>query len=279
MSSKIMGAVWDLDLPHHKQSILLAMADHADHLGNNVFPSVGLVAWKTGYSPRQTVRIVHELVKDGLLVLVNERKGTSKHYRIDLSKGKPKEPYKPTPLKMRDPLSQNDRSTPDKMSDHPCHSYVIPTSDIAMSEDPSYKPSLNQESQATQKTLPGLPPETPPEVQHKEKKRNPIWDAIAEEITHSLAPEGNSGLTATILYGKRRPKIPGFLECYFGNKIQPDTETAERIGILIRRAVKFTVGVQGLSAPGTGEKLCRLVRDYMKSDQYKDAVEMGEITT
>src|SRR5258706_2577670 len=111
MSVKIMGLVWDLDLPHHQQSILLAMADHADHEGNRVFPSVGLVAWKTGYSPRQVIRVIKELVAIGLLVLVDERKGRSKGYSINISAGKVKEPY---------------RATPDKMSDGVRHSYVTP---------------------------------------------------------------------------------------------------------------------------------------------------------
>lgn len=29
MSVKVMGQVWDLDLPHNKLLVLLAMADHA----------------------------------------------------------------------------------------------------------------------------------------------------------------------------------------------------------------------------------------------------------
>lgn len=89
-----MGLVWDLDLPHSKQLVLLAMADHADHKGENVFASIGLIAWKTGYSERQVQRIVHECERDGLLEKTAE--ATARRpatYRIVVSKGQQKTAY------------------------------------------------------------------------------------------------------------------------------------------------------------------------------------------
>ena len=65
MSVKIMGQVWDLDLTHAQQTVLLAMADHADHDGAGVYPSLGLLAWKTSYSRRQVQRIIHEAIARG----------------------------------------------------------------------------------------------------------------------------------------------------------------------------------------------------------------------
>lgn len=70
VSAKIMGRVWDLDLARPQQTVLLALADHADHEGGNVFPSVALVAWKTGYSYRQVQRILRTLEDDELIVCV-----------------------------------------------------------------------------------------------------------------------------------------------------------------------------------------------------------------
>jgi DnaD/phage-associated family protein len=95
MSGKIMGSVWDLDLPRNKAFVLLAMADHADHTGRNVYPSFGLIAWKTGYSYRQVLRIVKELESDGILVLerAGKDKGTSNRYRINLAAGSLKPEY------------------------------------------------------------------------------------------------------------------------------------------------------------------------------------------
>jgi len=100
MSSKIMGLVWDLDLPHQLQLILLALADHADHEGENIYPSIGLIAWKTGYDPRSVQRIIQQLLDTGVLLLVGEGKGrgNTNVYRINLAAGKKKAPYeRPSP--------------------------------------------------------------------------------------------------------------------------------------------------------------------------------------
>lgn len=173
MSVKVMGAVWDLDLPHPKQSILLAMADHADHDGNNVFPSVGLVAWKTGYSETQTRRIIKTLVKDGLLVPMDAPKGGTNHYRIDLSKGTPKKPYNDTPVKMTPP---------------PSHSYDTPTPAIAMTPDPSLQPSLNHQDSAS-----GEKPKSPKKESKSKPERNP-WsdhtDALFKGMPEAIRPVG-----------------------------------------------------------------------------------------
>lgn len=95
MSGKITGGVWDLDLPRNKALVLLAMADHADHLGGNVYPSFGLIAWKTGYSYRQVLRIVKDLEKDAILVLElgGKESGKPNRYRINLAAGKLKPVY------------------------------------------------------------------------------------------------------------------------------------------------------------------------------------------
>lgn len=142
MSGKITGAIYELDLPNNKQSILLAMGDHADHNGYNVRPSVGLIAWKTGYSERQVQRIIQSLRDDGILVPTKELKGKPVEYWINIKAGKLKSPYVP---KARQNVTP---ATPDKMSPptseshtHPRHPDVIPGGDIQMSDDPSIKPS------------------------------------------------------------------------------------------------------------------------------------------
>jgi len=68
MSVKIMGLVWDLDIPQNEKFVLLAYADHADHNGDNMFPSVALVAKKTGYSERSVQRTTRSLEEKGYLV-------------------------------------------------------------------------------------------------------------------------------------------------------------------------------------------------------------------
>lgn len=140
MSGKVMGAVWELDLPHSKQLVLLALADHADHDGNNVFASVGLIAWKTGYSERQVQRIMHECEADGLLKVTTPatpRKPAV--YHIDVSAGNQKQPYKGrqdvTPEKTAKAKPTKANVTPEVTP------LRHPRGDTQMSPDPYSQPS------------------------------------------------------------------------------------------------------------------------------------------
>lgn len=72
MSGKATGRCWEADLPQTQKFVLLAMADHADHLGHNIRPSRKLLSWKTGMSTRQLRRVIGDLVKKGILVLDEE---------------------------------------------------------------------------------------------------------------------------------------------------------------------------------------------------------------
>lgn len=94
MSAKISGLVWELDLPREEKYVLLCLADHANHDGGDVFPSIGLVAWKTGYSERRIQELMRHLEHRRLLVRVEERIGRGKttKYRIDVNAGLFKRP-------------------------------------------------------------------------------------------------------------------------------------------------------------------------------------------
>jgi hypothetical protein len=93
MSVKVMGIVWESNLPQREKYVLLAYADHADHFGSNVFPSIGLIAWKTGYAHRSIQRITKSLLKNGLLVEDGTSKYGTKRYRIDLERLPKLPPY------------------------------------------------------------------------------------------------------------------------------------------------------------------------------------------
>lgn len=84
-----MALVWDLDLPPNKRLVLLAYADHADDDGGSVFPSLGRVAHKTGYSIDQVRRLSRDLVKDNLMEKIGEGtgRGNTHEYRLTLEKG------------------------------------------------------------------------------------------------------------------------------------------------------------------------------------------------
>lgn len=95
MSGKATGRVWELELHHAERLVLLALADHADHLGANIYPSIGLVAWKTGYSESQVRRIMRQLVNSRYLIVVRNGggRGNPNVYRFDLDAGLVKAPF------------------------------------------------------------------------------------------------------------------------------------------------------------------------------------------
>ena len=90
-----MAQVWELELPHNTQSIMLALADHADDDGY-CYPSVGRLAWKTGYGVRQVQRTLKDLRDTGLAVptspVVGGRHNTTV-YKLHPAAGKQKHPF------------------------------------------------------------------------------------------------------------------------------------------------------------------------------------------
>jgi Helix-turn-helix domain len=87
LSIKLMSAVWEREMSHPQQAILLALADHAHDDGTRIYPSYSRLAWKSGYSKRQVKRIVSDLIASGAILRKargGPRKGTNS-YRLDLS--------------------------------------------------------------------------------------------------------------------------------------------------------------------------------------------------
>ncbi len=127
MSVKIMGLVWEADLPHDEKYVLLAYADHADHQGRHIFPSVGLVAWKTGYSPRQIQRITRDLQNRGILVPDGVGPKGVNRFRIDVEAFPHQAPFvrnsgsgtgaPSTDLSNQDPKEQGDNVSPAPIKD------------------------------------------------------------------------------------------------------------------------------------------------------------------
>jgi hypothetical protein len=109
MSVKAMGLAWELKLTPAKKYILLAYVDHADHDGGNIYPSVGLVAWKTGYSVRQVQLTTKELVKDKLLIPDGVYKNSVKRYRFDFKQA---ETLKMAPYRSKDILVGDELDSP-----------------------------------------------------------------------------------------------------------------------------------------------------------------------
>ena len=140
MSVKIMGLVWDLDIPTNEKLILLAYADHADHAGNSIYPSIELISNKTNYSIRTVQRITRNLEERGLLIPEGGQKGgrgISAHWSIPL-KGDKLTPFVKGDIHdQKGDICDTKRVTSEALK-----------GDIAMSPEPSVnhhiKPSVNQ---------------------------------------------------------------------------------------------------------------------------------------
>jgi len=135
MSVKVMGMVWDMRLDPSLKLVLLAFADHANHEGKQIYPSIELIARKTGYSKRHTQRITAQLRDEGLLVPVSFAEGGRGHavlYRIPI-KGD-----KLTPIKKDDGDDAERTTSKTEKDDTP----VTPTV-----SKPSTEPSIKRKNQ------------------------------------------------------------------------------------------------------------------------------------
>jgi biotin operon repressor len=76
MSVKVMGWVWDQSIePAAKKMVLLAIADHADHDGDNAWPSVSRIARMVGINARNAQRYIRQLEEEGYLIIGQQRGG------------------------------------------------------------------------------------------------------------------------------------------------------------------------------------------------------------
>jgi DnaD/phage-associated family protein len=90
MSGLVMGLVWELpfssEFTAEDKFILLAYADHAWQDGTHAYPSIGLIAQKTGYYERTIQRHVRNLEKLGLLIETGKGQHGTTMYSFPLKK-------------------------------------------------------------------------------------------------------------------------------------------------------------------------------------------------
>ena len=90
MSIKVMSRVWqDAQVGGSELLVLLALADFSDDDGCNIYPSIRTLAAKVRLTTKQTRRIIHKLVQDELIEVVQDGgwrggRNFSNEYRIHL---------------------------------------------------------------------------------------------------------------------------------------------------------------------------------------------------
>jgi len=84
MSGKLTGYIFDLTLPPTAKLVALAYADHADHDGGNIYPSVPTIARKTGLSDRAVTKTTRWLENIGLFMADGESPLRTNRWRINM---------------------------------------------------------------------------------------------------------------------------------------------------------------------------------------------------
>lgn len=144
MSVELTSRVWKLELDHAEQSVALALADWANDDGTSIFPSLALVAWKTGYSERQVRRIVRRLEDQGLLIQVRKpRQHRPSEYRMDVTAVRAKPPFRADILSPPDAESGVQGGHPGS----PRADISSLRADIAVSPEPSLEPPAKSNHQ------------------------------------------------------------------------------------------------------------------------------------
>lgn len=90
MSIKLMSMVWSMEaIPSTNKLVLLALCDYANDQGESCFPSIKGIAAKSSLSERQTQRIMHQLIRLGIVRVSAWEKGGrnhTRHYTINVHK-------------------------------------------------------------------------------------------------------------------------------------------------------------------------------------------------
>ena len=89
MSVKISGKVWELEIDPTEKLVLLALADYANHEGENVRPGNELLMAMTGLNERTIGLKIKKFLKEGLLEKASEKTGRGhlREFSIDASRG------------------------------------------------------------------------------------------------------------------------------------------------------------------------------------------------
>ena len=89
MSVKISGKVWELELEPSEKLVLLALAEYADHEGNNVRPGNELLVAMTGLSQQTITAKIAKFTENGILQPSSDvtGRGHRREFSLDPARG------------------------------------------------------------------------------------------------------------------------------------------------------------------------------------------------
>ena len=202
MSIRLMSKVWELSLDHSGQSILMALADHAADDGSSCYPSIAYLAWKTGYSERQTQRIMNKLKQAGLIEPIAYEQGGREHtvhYQLHLEKGVKKSPFRSAE---KGDISERVTFSTIKgdiaMSPEPSGTVTTTTTVPAQESLPTLESSPTLKNGPSPLDVPTRPaPEDEPEWLHTLEEIQPLTPTEAANLLRWSATHGATALRET----------------------------------------------------------------------------------
>lgn len=197
-----MALVWETDLNHSQQAILLAMADYASDDGRNCYPSHERLAWKTGYSDRQVSRILKDLGESGIVEILSPATNNHPpHYWIRLDRATPKKPFRDDAMSTQgdsrgDVLSSQDLARGDNTSPQRVDN-LSPQSPGVDTMSPLYVANVSPGVDTMSPDPSVNPPIEPPEITDDEDARahDPIHIAWFETYGAEMPAEIEEAIT------------------------------------------------------------------------------------
>jgi len=143
---------------------LVVMANHADDYGGSCYPGVDRVAQKIGRSAKQTRRIIHALIKSGLLAVIGNElggRGASRRYQINVemltgnppTRGSDSDVNTPADGRVSEYKASHPRERFDAKPSHLC-AKTLPRTGVEPSLT-KYKPSRNRQRRSSSPTSDG----------------------------------------------------------------------------------------------------------------------------
>lgn len=175
MSIKLISLALETDLPVTERMVLVVLADRANDVGRECWPSATTIAARAGTTERSVWRAICSLEKLGHITR-HQRLGYSTQYHVH-----PILPSRDTP-DMVSPLTQCHTPTPDTMSPPPCHGVIPPLTPChpppdTVSPDTSFIRPLSVHDTPIEGDENAEPEKSDRTKKRKEPSRNPVKDA------------------------------------------------------------------------------------------------------
>jgi hypothetical protein len=159
VSGYLAGKVWQSDLDAELKPLAAALADIGNDDGTSIYPSVAYMCWLLKRSERAVQTWLRELIRIGVLVIVEEGGGQSKtnHYEMDEDKLPKRARWgrkscgvndKDNPARRRDRTPQLTQSTPQSETKYPASD--APDTSLTASSEPPTETERERENQETE---------------------------------------------------------------------------------------------------------------------------------